>query len=144
MALFKKIKTDIEDEPKKKEEKKEEKKKKEPTDWMQSKGELAVDVYETDVNFCIQAPVAGLDQEDIDIFIENDMLIIRGERTEPGDAKDKKYLKKECYWGPFSRQTILPEDVNVEKIKASFKKGILIVSVPKKKTEKKKVVINID
>ncbi len=151
MALFKKIKSNIvEEKEEKKKPKKEikikvdEKSEKKPSsDWLQSKGQLAADIYETDDAFCVQAPIAGVSQEDIEIFVENNMLIIKSERKEPESTKQKKYFYKECYWGPFSRQTILPEDVDTQKIKASFKKGLLLVSIPKTKTERKKIAIEI-
>jgi len=157
MAFFKSIKTNIgvEEDSEKKHDKKEEKRqdkhkeketkdeKKPQKDWMQSKGQLAADIYETKDDFCVCSPIAGVNQEEIDIFVENDMLIIKGERPEPDTATEKKHYFKECYWGPFSRQIILPEDLNLQKIKASLKKGVLLVSIPKKKAEKKKIEIEI-
>ena len=113
-------------------------------DWLKSKGQLAVDVYQTDTDFCIQAPIAGVNQENLDIAIENEMLVIKGEREEPKSEEEKKYFYQECYWGPFSREIILPEDIDPEKIKASLKEGILLVTIPKTKAVKKKVAINVD
>ncbi|MEK7172783.1 MAG: Hsp20/alpha crystallin family protein [Patescibacteria group bacterium] len=113
-------------------------------DWLKSKGQLAVDVFQTETEFCVQAPIAGVEQGDIDIAIENEMLIIRGERKEPIIGKEKKYFYQECYWGPFSRQIILPEDANHEKIKASLKNGILVVRIPKAEPKKKKVLVEIE
>lgn len=113
-------------------------------DWLKSKGQLAVDVYQTDTDFCIQAPIAGVNQENLDIAIENEMLIIKGEREEPNQDKEKKYFYQECYWGPFSREIILPEDIDPEKIKASLKGGILLVTIPKTQAIKKKVTIEVD
>lgn len=143
MAFFKKLKRDIEgkETPKKKSKKEPEKK---APDWRQSKGQLAADIYETDSEFCILAPIAGVDQEEIDIFVENNMLVIKGERKEPEEKKEKKYFYRECYWGAFARQVILPEDVNAQKIKASFKKGVLAVSMLKKKESSKKVTIELE
>lgn len=113
-------------------------------DWLKSKGQLAVDVFQTENEFCVQAPIAGIEQNDIDIAIENEMLIIRGERREPVIGKEKKYFYQECYWGPFSRQIILPEDVNHEKIKASLKSGILVIRIPKAEPKKKKIIVEIE
>ncbi|MDP1994828.1 MAG: Hsp20/alpha crystallin family protein [Ignavibacteria bacterium] len=168
MALFKKFKNNIgldeeekddeidEIDDEEKNEKKSKKQKKEDKnkllhekslkkeDWPESKGQLAADIYETETNFCIQAPIAGVSQEDIEIFVEGNMLIIRGERAEVDTNPNKKYFHKECYWGPFSRQTMLPDDANTQKIMASFKKGILTVKIPKKKEEKRKISIGMD
>lgn len=125
----------------KKEDKKKEDKKE---DWPKSKGQLAADIYETENDFCIQAPIAGVSQEDIEIFVENNMLVVRGERSEVDQTPDKKYYHKECYWGPFSRNTMLPDDVNGQKISASFKKGVLTIKIPKKKEEKRKITIEMN
>ena len=111
-------------------------------DWLKSEGQLAVDVYYTDSELCIQAPIAGVTSEDLDISVENEMLIIKGERKIPDANKEKNYSYQECYWGPFSRQIILPEDADLSKIKASLEKGILTVKIPKiSRTKKKKVTI---
>lgn len=122
----------------------EEKQPKKKEDWPESKGQLAADIYETENDFCIQAPVAGVNQEEIEIFVENNMLVIRGERMEPETGSNRKYYYKECYWGPFSRQTMLPEDANTQRISASFKKGVLTIKIPKKKVEKRKITIEMD
>ncbi len=113
-------------------------------DWLKTKGQLAVDVFQTENEFCVQAPIAGIEQNDIDIAVENEMLIIRGERREPVLGKEKKYFYQECYWGPFSRQIILPEDVNSEKIKASLKSGILVIRIPKAEPKRKKIVVELE
>ncbi|PIU16390.1 hypothetical protein COT20_00410 [bacterium (Candidatus Gribaldobacteria) CG08_land_8_20_14_0_20_39_15] len=114
-------------------------------DWLKTKGQLAVDVFQVENEFCVQAPIAGIEQSDIDIFVENEMLIIKGERKEPifSSDKEKKYFYQECYWGPFSRQIILPEDVNSEKIKASLKNGILIIRIPNAEPKKKKIIVEL-
>ncbi len=166
VALFKKFKDNIglededekdeeeEDDDKKEEKSKkhkekkdkhnhEEKKERKKEDWPESRGQLAADIYETENDFCIQIPIAGVSQEDIEIFVESNILIIRGERTESDQADNKKYFHKECYWGPFSRQTMLPDDVNTQKIMASFRKGILVIKIPKKKEEKRKISIEM-
>ena len=113
-------------------------------DHLKTKGQLAVDAFQTEKEFCVQAPIAGVEQNDIDISVENEMLIIRGERQEPLSGDGKKYFYQECYWGPFSRQIILPEDVDSEKIKASLKNGILVIRIPKTESKKKKIVVELE
>ncbi len=164
MALFKKFKNNIgldeeekdedekdeeEDEVEKKQETRNKKQRKEgkkiekKNDWPESNGQLAADIYETDTDFCLQIPIAGVSQEDIKIFVESNMLIIRGERAEMDTTANKKYFHKECYWGSFTRQTMLPDDVNTQKITASFKKGVLVIKIPKKREEKRKINIEM-
>ena len=94
-------------------------------------GELAIDAYQTDSHFCVRAPIAGVNSEDINISVENGILTIKGERKEADGPEEKKYYFQECYWGPFIRQIILPEGLDTEKIEASLQKGILIVEIPK-------------
>ena len=119
--------------------------KKPASDWLKAEGQLAVDVYQTETEFCVQAPIAGVEPEDIDISIENEMLIIKGERREPEQNKEKNYFYQECYWGPFSRQIILPEDVDIQRVKATLKKGILTIKIPRvRRVKKKKIVIQAE
>ncbi len=138
-----------EEKEKKKEEEQEEeekeKKKEKTKDWMESEGQLTVDVYQTTSEFCIQAPIAGISPEDLDIGVENEMLTIKGERRLPEDGENKDYFYQECYWGPFSRQIILPDDADTTRIKASLKNGILTVSIPRvTKIKRKKVSIKVE
>ncbi len=127
-------------EKKKKNNQKKESPKKEAQDWIKSEGQLAVDVYHTPKEFCIQAPIAGVNPDDLDISIENEMVVIKGTRNEPNQEEEKNYFYQECYWGPFSRQIILPEDVDIQRIKASLKKGVLMIKIPRvKKIKKKKI-----
>ena len=121
------------------------KKKKSASDWVKSEGQLAVDVYQTDTEFCVQAPIAGVTPEDIEVAVENEMLIIKGERKEPEKDEEKNYFYQECYWGPFQRQIILPEDVDVQRIKATLRKGILNVKIPRvRRIKKKKITIQAE
>ena len=116
--------------------------KREPSDWLESEGQLAVDVYQTDDEFCVEAPIAGVSPEEIEVYVENDMLVIKGERKGSEEKIGRNYFYQECYWGSFSRQIILPEDVDSSKIKATLKKGILKVVIPRsEKTRRRRVSI---
>jgi len=157
MSFFKKLKRDIgfEEETEKKQEKnppaggrkKEEvsvqKPDKKAKDWPETEGQLAVDVYQTKSSFIIQAPVAGIKPEDLDISVEDGILVIRGKREKIEEVQEKDYFYQECYWGAFSRKVSLPEDVDPSKVKASLKKGVLTIELPRiiKKEEKKKIII---
>lgn len=109
-------------------------------------GELAIDAYETDNELIILSPVAGITPKDLEISMEEDMLIIKGKRAKPETTeKNKEYFYKECFWGRFEKKLILPEEVDIAKIKASIKSGILTLKIPKKrKTKKKEIRIEIE
>ena len=57
-------------------------------------------------------------------------IIIKGDRQNPYSQPDKKYFYQECYWGPFSRKIVLPENVNVNKAEANMDKGVLTIKIP--------------
>ena len=106
-------------------------------------GQLAVDVFQTDNEIIIQSTIAGVKVEDIDVTIQNDMVSIKGERKREIETPAENYFYQECYWGPFSRSIILPEEIKAENAKAAIKNGVLTLHLPKAekaKTTKIKVV----
>lgn len=98
---------------------------------IQEEGQLSVDVTQTDEEIIIIAPIAGVMAEDLNVSITDDVISIRGRRINPLEATDNQYYTHECFWGEFSRSIVLPEAVDSSKIKATFKNGILKISVPK-------------
>ena len=94
-------------------------------DIFSPEGELVVDVFETESNFVVLTAIAGVLIKDLDISIEKDMMVIKGNRCDPHVGAlpaqtEKKYFYQECYWGPFSRKIVLPENVNVEEADAQM------------------------
>lgn len=96
-----------------------------------SDGELVVDVFETNSDFVVVSAIAGVHIKDLDISVEKDMMIIRGQRLSPHKNPGGKYFYQECYWGPFSRKIVLPENINTEAAQAQMDKGMLTVKIPK-------------
>jgi HSP20 family protein len=94
-------------------------------------GQLTIDVYQTDNDIVIKSTIAGVKPEDLDVSINNDMITIRGERTQDEEVTEENYYYRECYWGGFSRSVILPVDVLADKAEASMKNGILTIRMPK-------------
>jgi HSP20 family protein len=93
-------------------------------------GELSVDVYQSDNNIIVKSTIAGVKPEDLEIYVHNDLLTIRGKRESEREANSSDYFFKECYWGGFSRSIILPVEVQVDKIEATLKNGILKIVLP--------------
>ncbi len=136
----------FEEVPKNKKVKVEEKIIEEKKNWIEEdieEGELLVDVYQSDNNIVIRSTIAGVNPEDIDIDINNDMITIRGRRKEEIVAEEEDFFYKECYWGGFSRSIILPCEVQASKVKASLKNGVLTVTLPKIRN-KKAVKVSVD
>lgn len=105
-----------------------------------AEGKLALDVYQTSSHIHIIAPVAGVKLDDINVSVTEDVLNISGTRNLSIDIPDEDYFTKECFWGNFSRSIILPSAVDSTKIVASFKDGVLKISIPKTQRTKTKVV----
>lgn len=94
-------------------------------------GQLSVDVFQTSDHIVIKSTIAGVEPEDLDIFLNDDLLTIRGERFQTEEEKKANYFYQECYWGGFSRSIILPVEVNPDKIEAELKNGLLTIKLPK-------------
>lgn len=91
----------------------------------------AVDVYEEGENVIVEAPLAGIDAEDLDISIENDVLSIQGSSEQKSEVDDKNYYRKEVRYGSFHRAVALPCAVDGDNAEAEYKDGVLKVTVPK-------------
>lgn len=103
------------------------------------KGKLAVDFYRKDQELKIVAPIAGVNPEQLDISINNEMLVIKGRREKPYSQTDKTYCE-ECYWGPFVRKVMLPQDVKQEEISATKEGEILTITLPLTREESNKKI----
>ena len=103
-------------------------------------GQLTIDVYQTDDDIIIKSTIAGVNPEDLDVSINNDMLTIKGERKFEDEVSEENFYYQECYWGGFSRSVVLPVDVVAEKIEASLKNGILTIKLPKADTNRTKKI----
>ena len=114
-------------------------------DIFQKEGQLTVDVFETDKEIIIQSVVAGVDPEDIDISIEKDMVSIKGRRERKVEEHVENFFYQECFWGRFTREVVLPSEVDKNKAEASMKNGVLTIRIPKiHTTNSKKLNINIE
>ena len=110
--------------------------KEEAPDWFEPEGELAVDVYQTEDELIIQSTIAGVKAEDLDISIENDTVTISGERKNVVEDSGKNYFYQECFWGAFSREIILPEEVDGGRAEATMKDGVFTLRIPKIERQK--------
>lgn len=99
---------------------------------LSSRGWLPpVDIRETDEALTLHAEIPGLTKDDVNITLENNVLTISGERKFEKDAKKDNYHRIERAYGAFSRSFSLPANVRTDQVRASFKDGVLTVSLPK-------------
>lgn len=105
-------------------------------------GQLAVDVYETNSAIVVESIIGGVNPDDINVSVSNNVLTIKGIREKNADTDENiNYFVSECFWGPFSRSIILPCEVDPDAIKASIKKGVLKITLPKLVGSKTKKII---
>lgn len=91
----------------------------------------AVDVAETDKAYEITAELPGLEEKDIEVKLANGGLTIKGAKNEEKEEKKKDYYLHERRYGSFERYFDMPQGVDKDKIEATFKKGVLTVTLPK-------------
>ena len=100
----------------------------------------AVDMFEDDGNLVLKAELPGLKKEDIEITLTDGGITISGEKKKEKEIKRKDYYKWESSYGSFCRTFALPTEVQQDKVKSTFKDGILEVIMPKSEAAKSKEV----
>ncbi len=100
----------------------------------------AVDIFENDNEIIIKAELPGMNAKDIEVKIENNILMLKGERRFEKETKEENYHRVEREYGTFSRAFTLPVAVNPEKVVAEYKDGLLKVVLPKKEEIKPKPI----
>jgi HSP20 family protein len=100
----------------------------------------ALDLAEKDNELVVKCEVPGMDPKDIDISLSDGMLTIRGEKKQEREEKETDYHLVERSYGAFTRSIHLPKEVQGDKISASYKNGILKITLPKSEEAKKKEI----
>ena len=98
----------------------------------------ALNVIEDETHYGISAELPGLTIDDIELSVEDDILILKGEKKFESDVKEKNYHRIECKYGSFQRSLRLPIGAKLSDIKAEFENGVLKIEIQKeeKKTQK--------
>ncbi len=91
-----------------------------------------LDVSASTKDYTVTVEIPGVDEKDVKLEVVNDTLTIRGEKKQETEETDENYYRMERSYGSFQRVLSLPEDVDQEGIKATFKKGVLKVRLPRK------------
>ena len=106
----------------------------------QSEWSPRVDISEKDDNFLVTAELPGMKKDDIKITMQDGVLTIRGEKKYEKETEEKNVHLRERRYGSFMRSFRLPTPVNNQKIDASFKDGILNLTLPKAEEAKPKEI----
>ena len=109
-----------------------------PSDFFQSGWVPAMDVEEHDDRYEVKLEIPGVSRDDVKITLENDTLVIKGEKRQENEKKERRSVERS--YGSFSRSLTLPAHIRSEKAEASFKEGVLTVTLPKTEEVKPKTI----
>ncbi len=98
----------------------------------------SVDLRETDTEFILKADIPGVKQEDLDITVDEDVIILKGETKGDEVREEKGYHMTERRYGSFYRTIPLPTEVKSDQAVAKYKNGVLELRVPKSETATKR------
>jgi HSP20 family protein len=100
----------------------------------------AVDIFEKNDAIVIHAEIPGVKKEDVSVEFKDGVLSLKGQREFDKEVKEDNYYRRERSFGSFQRSFTLPDVVDVEKIKANFKDGVLEIEIPKLEEKKPKQI----
>jgi HSP20 family protein len=107
----------------------------------------SLDVKEDGKEIAVKAELPGMDEKDIEVLLMENTLTLRGEKKEEKEDKGENYYHTERTFGSFTRVIPLPAGIDANKIKATFKNGVLNVKLPKTEEEKmkgKKIPVSVE
>ena len=100
----------------------------------------SVDINETKDAYVVKGELPGVDKDNVDISIEDNLLVIRGEKKVEKESEEDKFHRKECVYGSFERSFSLPKQVDINNVEASFDNGVLKLNIPKAEEAKPKQI----
>lgn len=106
--------------------------------WQSEALNMAVDVIENADNFVVKASVPGINPDDLEITLNNNVLTIKGEVKEEKDVEEARYHLRERRYGSFTRSFTIPSNVKAEEIQANYNQGVLSLTLPKAEEAKPK------
>lgn len=99
-----------------------------------------VDISETDDNVEIRAEIPGLSEKDVSVSVTDNVLTLKGEKKHESEVNEENYHRVERAYGHFHRSFTLPANLQTDNAKATFKDGVLTLSIPKAEEVKPKEI----
>jgi HSP20 family protein len=99
-----------------------------------------VDIYETENDIVLKAELPGVEAKDVEVRVEDNNLYLKGERKFEKEVKEQNYHRVERAYGTFARSFVLPSSISADKVKAEFKDGLLVLTLPKREEAKPKTI----
>jgi len=106
-----------------------------PSEWVPAAFVPRVDVSETDKEVRVSAELPGMDEKDITVELQDNLLTLRGEKKTEQEEKGENWFRREQACGSFQRSVQLPAGVDASRASAQFRKGVLVVTAPKREEE---------
>jgi len=104
----------------------------------------ALDVYQDKDNVFVKIELPGMRREDVDISLQENVLTVSGERKQESEIREGETFRNERYFGRFHRSVTLPTMVNADRVRATYRDGILFVELPKAEEAKpKQIQVNV-
>jgi HSP20 family protein len=100
--------------------------------------QVPIDVTENDDSYVVEAALPGINPDDLNITVQENVLTISGEAKQQQDKQEQRYHMRERRWGNFSRSISLPMSVNASEVKAEYTDGVLKLTLPKSEEAKPK------
>ncbi len=100
----------------------------------------AIDVYDSKDNLLVKAEIPGLSKDEIHVSIQDDQLVIQGEKKQDQEVKEENFYKTERFYGSFYRSVQLPSAIEADKVNAKYEDGVLSLTLPKKEEAKPKQI----
>jgi HSP20 family protein len=100
----------------------------------------AMDVYEDKDSVVVETPLAGIDPDKVNIEIEDNILKVSGKSEHSSEVDDKRFYRREWRTGSFYRAVALPKAVDGSKAEASYDKGVLKITIPRREEAKPKAI----
>ena len=99
-----------------------------PSEWLKP----TLDIAAGDKEYVISVELPGVDEKDVQLELSEDTLVIKGEKKQEREEKEKNYYRMERSYGSFRRVLSLPEDAEQDGIAAAYRHGILTIAIPRK------------
>jgi HSP20 family protein len=99
-----------------------------------------VDIYENGDSLVLKAELPGVNPNDVEIRVEDNTLYLKGERKFEKEVKEQNYHRIERSYGTFTRTFSLPNSIDADKVAATYKDGVLMLTMPKKEEAKPKTI----
>ncbi|MEW5896014.1 MAG: Hsp20/alpha crystallin family protein [Candidatus Omnitrophota bacterium] len=98
----------------------------------------SVDIYDSRENILVKADLPGLKKDEIEVTIEDDNLVLKGEKKKESEVREENCFRTERFYGSFYRTIALPNSVDASKVEAKYHDGVLTLTLPKKEESKPK------